>query len=108
VWIINYSFSAAKRTDQNRIVNQWMRQYAGSSLEKVFDACGIQKKAEKQDALQVCSSDMKILVKDSLVLEYNRHRRSNHHSDRCVLYNSRSPLQMTFFKDLKSPVGIQR
>jgi competence protein ComEC len=99
VWIINYSFSAAKRTDQNRIVNQWMRQYAGSSLEKVFDACGIQKKAEKQDALQVCSSDMKILVKDSLVLEYNRHRRSNHHSDRCVLYNSRSPLQMTIFKD---------
>lgn len=99
VWIINYRLSRIKQTNQAWIVNQWMRQYAGSSLEKVFDARHTQSPVKKQDQLPLCSSDKEILVKDSIVLQCCDHRSSKHQSHRCVLYNGRSPLQMMIVRD---------
>ncbi|MBN1602132.1 MAG: ComEC/Rec2 family competence protein [Chitinispirillaceae bacterium] len=99
VWIINYKLSRTRKSNQDWIVNQWMRQHAGSSLEKVFDARCNLSPVKKQDQLSLCSSDKEIPVKDSIVLECCGHRNSKHQSDSCILYNGRSPQQMKIFRD---------
>jgi ComEC/Rec2-related protein len=93
VWIINYQLSRSKKSNQDKIVTQWMRRFPGSHLESVFNAGNTQSSSKSHSSPKPIRPDEGILVRDSLLLDCPCSKNAAQTS-RCVLYNRQSPIQL--------------
>jgi ComEC/Rec2-related protein len=99
VWVINYKASSFKRADQEQIINQWMRQFPWTSIEKVFN-CGDSPGAilSKQQTNSP-PAPQSLEVSDSLCISINDKRIFIKQQFSSTIYHQPSPQQLRVIAD---------
>ncbi len=94
VWIINYKLPPFKRSNQEQIINTWMRRYPWTSVKRVFNCETTTIKNSSKPIVFLQSSPQIIEILDSLKYDIYDHRCLIKRNYSCTIHHQSHPLQL--------------